>query len=46
MTLELLREAFDKKDIVFDVNLFMSEFNEAFQKHQELSRTASEGKFK
>lgn len=46
MTLELLKESFDRKDVVFDEKIFMAEFQEYFQKHQELSRTASVGMFK
>gem|GEM_PF-3043684 len=46
MTLELLKEAFDKKNIDFKEDIFMNEFNIEYKKHQELSRTASEGKFK
>jgi len=46
MTIELIKEKFDKADVPFDEKIFMDEFKSAFKKHQELSRTASEGKFK
>ncbi len=45
MTLELLKEKFDKHEALFDEKIFMSEFKIAFEKHQELSRSAAAGKF-
>ncbi len=45
MTLELLKEKFDKHEAIFNEKIFMDEFKLAFEKHQELSRTASAGKF-
>lgn len=33
-------------EVEFNKEFILSEFNEAFQKHQELSRTAAAGKFK
>lgn len=46
MTLELIKEKFNKADATFDEKIFMEEFRKSFEKHQELSRTASAGKFK
>lgn len=46
MTLELLKEKFEKHEAIFDEKIFMNEFKIAFEKHQELSRTAAAGKFK
>ncbi len=46
MTLELVKEKFDKHEALFDEKIFMNEFKIAFEKHQDLSRTAAAGKFK
>ncbi len=46
MTIELIKEKFNKAEAIFDEKIFINEFKKAFEKHQELSRTASEGKFK
>lgn len=45
MTIELLKEKFERHGASFDPKIFMDEFNVAFAEHQEKSRTAAAGKF-
>lgn len=44
--LEQVFEELQERGIAYDENKLQSMFNERFQKHQDLSRTASAGKFK
>lgn len=46
MTLEMVNERIGNKNIKFDSVEFLKGFSEAFERHQELSRSSSEGKFK
>ena len=46
MTLEILAEKSKELNISYGKELILKDFQEAFEHHQELSRTASEGKFK
>ncbi len=46
MTLEVLTDLSKQKGIDIDLDRIIKEFDEEMKKHQELSRTASEGKFK
>lgn len=44
--LEMIFEELQKRNFEFNKNLLENSFNEEFKKHQDLSRTASAGKFK
>lgn len=46
MTIEIINEISKNKWISIDIEQIIIEYNLEYQKHQELSRTAAEGKFK